>query len=114
MGLLYRKKASSETGTPRMGADVPFLSVDDFAEVPAQRSCGADNGYEMIAVLGSLASLAVSWKAWSCRKETGGVVLGLDHMYNFLKATSNVCSFTHAPVSRRVAVANLVATIDHS
>ena len=114
VGLLYRKKASSETGTPRMGADVPFLSVDDFAEVPAQRSCGADKGYEMIAVLGSLASLAVSWKAWSCRKETGGVVLGLDHMYNFLKATSNVCSFTHAPVSRRVAVANLVSTIDHS
>ena len=114
VGLLYRKKASSENSTPRMGTDVPVLSVDDFAEVAAQRSCGADNGYEMIAVLGSLASLAVSWKAWSCRKETGGVVLGLDHMYNFLKATSNVCSSTHTPVSRRGAMANLVSTIFHS
>ena len=98
VGLLYRKRAVGESGTPGLGSEAPLLSVDDFAATQDHRSCGADHGYEMIAVLGSLASLAVSWKAWACRNETGGVVLGLDHMYNFLKGTSNVCNTPTSPL----------------
>ena len=66
--------------------------MEDFVEVTVRAQCGPDKGFEMVAVFASMASLIVSVKAWSCRRVTGGVVLGLDHMYNVLKSTTNVRS----------------------
>ena len=104
VGLLYRKRAGTEPasskGCGKADGDVAFqhpLTVDDFMDATgpgAKRGGSADHDYEMVAVMGSMASLIVSVKAWACREVTGGVVLGLDHMYNFLKGTSNVRSST--------------------
>ena len=98
VGLLYRQRSKSEPGAnggknPKRthAGTFPGLSVDDVGGDATKARSGADQGYEMVAVVASLASLMVSVKAWACRRVTGGVVLGLDHTYNCLKGTTNVC-----------------------
>ena len=100
VGLLYRKRAVTEPactkGCAKDDGDVSLkhpLTVDDYMSATGcgpKGSGSADHDYELVAVMASMASLIVSVKAWACREVTGGVVLGLDHMYNFLKGTSNV------------------------
>ena len=89
LALLYRRRSTDERTGNKGDRE---LHVEDFAEVTVRAQCGPDKGFEMVAVFASMASLIVSVKAWSCRRVTGGVVLGLDHMYNVLKSTTNVRS----------------------
>ena len=96
--MLYRKKSQAEmrtgakTGASRdeNGAITP-LTVDDFQPPPHHNSTRrTEREYEMVVVLGSVASLFTGLMAWACRKVTHGVVLGMDHMYNMLKGVANV------------------------
>ena len=98
IGMLYRKKSQAEmrtgakTGASRdeNGAITP-LTVDDFQPPPHHNSTRRnEREYEMVVVLGSVASLFTGLMAWACRKVTHGVVLGMDHMYNMLKGVANV------------------------
>ena len=106
--MLYRKKSQEEmrsgsnTGTTRddHGVITP-LTVEDFQSPTSQNTTRrTEREYEMVAVLGSVASLFTGLMAWACRKVTHGVVLGMDHMYNMLKGVANVSlPFSVSPLS---------------
>jgi len=108
IGMLYRKKSQEEmrsganTGTTRddQGRITP-LTVEDFQSPTSQNTTRrTEREYEMVAVLGSVASLFTGLMAWACRKVTHGVVLGMDHMYNMLKGVANVSlPFSVSPLS---------------
>lgn len=59
----------------------------DAADVPPPRD-GTDHNF--VAVYASFASLMTGVKAWSLRHVSGGVTVGLDHMYNCVKEVPNV------------------------
>ena len=98
IGILYRKKTKREmrdgasTGAVRNedGSLAP-LAIEDFQHPPHQ-SCKrrTEREFEMVLVMGSIASLFSGLKAWACRQVTQGVVLGMDHMYNVLRGVANV------------------------
>jgi len=98
IGILYRKKSQEEMRRGKQsnvcrGDDgaMPPLSVRDFEPPPSLQSTRRnEREYEMVLVMGSVASLFTGLMAWACRKVTHGVVLGMDHMYNMLKGVANV------------------------
>ena len=102
IGMLYRKKTKSEMvagGAPgacrNEDGDLAPLAIEDFQPPPHQSSKRrTEREFEMVLVMGSIASLFTGLKAWACRQVTQGVVLGMDHMYNVLRGVANV-SFLH-------------------
>ena len=97
VGLLYRKRTMQEMASDGKSSrpvvvalDGSDLTIDDFSTPARINNLQTEREYEMVYVVASLSSLLVSVKAWACRKVTGGVVLGMDHMYNVIKGVSNV------------------------
>ena len=100
VGLLCRKrtkdemardgKAGKRTVVAMDGSD---LTIDDWGTPRKINNLQTEREYDMVYVVASLSSLLVSVKAWACRKVTGGVVMGMDHMYNVIKGVSNCYLF---------------------
>ena len=61
-----------------------------------------DFKYAFVATYASLASLITSVKAWQGREITGWVQVGLDHVYNVLKAVPNVRPLAPSDVTMHV------------
>ena len=88
VALLYTNTAPESMHAKRSGGvDVEEVQWHDCSDGRPPRD-GTDHNF--VAVYASFASLMTSVKAWSLRHISGGVTVGLDHMYNCVKEVPNV------------------------
>ena len=88
VALLYTDTAPDfVNGNMAKSPDEESVLWNDAADVPPPRD-GTDHNF--VAVYASFASLMTGVKAWALRHVSGGVTVGLDHMYNCVKEVPNV------------------------
>jgi hypothetical protein len=105
VGLLYRKRTRQEmpcdgkaTKAVVVAMDGSDLTIDDWESPHSTNDLQTERECEMVCVVASLSYLLVSGKAWACRKVTGGVVMGMDHMHNVIKGVSNALPTPQPPL----------------
>ena len=93
--VLYRRKTKDEmkpgraSAKRRKTAPSPTPAAGDYSENSYQFG-NLDTPYEFVAVFSSLAALMISVKAWTLRRLSGWVQIGMDNIYNMLKDCPHV------------------------
>ena len=89
IALLYTdaRAGQGETAKPAVAAG-SRAGADSASDGAIPKSVGP--GHEYVVCYASMASLITSVMAWACREESGGVQIGVDHMYNCVKGCDNV------------------------
>jgi len=101
--VLYRRKTKDEmkpgraSAKRRKTAPSPTPAAGDYSENSYQFG-NLDTPYEFVAVFSSLAALMISVKAWTLRRLSGWVQIGMDNIYNMLKDCPHVTPPTPPPL----------------
>ena len=102
--VLYRRKTKDEmkpgraSAKRRKTASSPTPTAGDYSENSYQFG-NLDTPYEFVAVFSSLAALMISVKAWTLRRLSGWVQIGMDNIYNMLKDCPHVTPPTPPPLT---------------
>ena len=89
IALLYTDAKAGQGDIEKPATAAGRLSEADSVSNGAP-GMSVDPGHEYVVCYASMASLITSVMAWACREESGGVQIGVDHMYNCVKGCDNV------------------------